>query len=135
MDYELEMGLIVGGGNKLGEPVPIGEAANHIFGLVIVNDWSARDVQFWEYQPLGPFNGKNFGTSISPWIITMEALEPFRVELAEQNDPTPLPYLNEAGNHYSFDVKLTSSIKTAKSTKFQKLIQSNLKYLYWSLNQ
>lgn len=135
LDYELEMGFIVGKGNKLGEPIPISEAGDHIFGLVIVNDWSARDIQFWEYQPLGPFNGKNFGTTISPWIVTMEALAPFRVELAEQNDPKPLPYLDETGKHYSFDVKLTTSIKTAKGTKYQKLIQSNLKYLYWSMNQ
>ena len=129
------MGLIVGKGNNLGEPIPITEAGDHIFGLVIVNDWSARDVQFWEYQPLGPFNGKNFGTSISPWIVTMEALQPFKVDLAPQTDPTPLPYLNEAGHHYSFDVKLTTSIKTAKATKYHPLITSNLKYLYWSLNQ
>ena len=100
------MGLIIGRGNALGEPVKINEAKDHIFGLVIVNDWSARDIQFWEYQPLGPFNGKNFGTSISPWIVTLEALQPFKVELATQNDPTPLPYLNEEGSHYSFDIKL-----------------------------
>ena len=104
MDYEVEMGLIVGKTNKLGQPVKITEAHDHIFGLCVVNDWSARDMQVWEYQPLGPFNAKNFATTISPWIVTMEALEPFKVPLSAQ-DPKPLDYLYEK-DLYSYDVKL-----------------------------
>lgn len=133
LDYEIEMGFIVGKGNKLGHPVKITEAADHIFGLVIVNDWSFRDMQVWEYLPLGPFDGKNFCTTISPWIVTMEALEPFKVPLAEQ-DPRPLDYLYEK-DLYSYDIKLETSIKTEKATHYQKLVTSNLKYLYWSMNQ
>lgn len=133
MDYEVEMGLIVGKTNKLGQPVKITEAHDHIFGLCVVNDWSARDMQVWEYQPLGPFNAKNFATTISPWIVTMEALEPFKVPLSAQ-DPKPLDYLYEK-DLYSYDVKLQTSIKTEKASKYQTLITSNLKYLYWSMNQ
>ena len=90
LDYELEMAFLIGPGNSLGQPVPIDQAPGHIFGLVLMNDWSARDIQAWEYQPLGPFLAKNFCTSISPWVVTLEALEPFRKPLPLQ-DPEPLP--------------------------------------------
>ena len=92
LDIELETAFIVGKGNALGEPIPVGEAEQHIFGMVLMNDWSARDIQQWEYVPLGPFNSKTFATSISPWVVTLDALEPFRVENPAQ-DPEPLPYL------------------------------------------
>ncbi len=96
LDYELEIGWFIGQGNMLGEPIPIDEAEDHIFGLVLVNDWSARDIQAWEYQPLGPFLAKNFATSISPWVVPLEALEPFRTAGPKQ-DPEPLPYLRASG--------------------------------------
>lgn len=98
LDFELEMGFFVGPGNELGRPIPIDDADDHIFGMAIVNDWSARDIQRWEYQPLGPFLSKNFATSISPWIVPMGALTPFRVPPGEQQ-PAPLPYLARAGVH------------------------------------
>ena len=104
LDYELEMAFLIGPGNSLGEPVPIDRAIDHIFGLVLMNDWSARDIQAWEYQPLGPFLAKNFCTSISPWVVTLEALEPFRKPLPPQ-DPEPLPYLR-AKNDFTFDIHL-----------------------------
>src|SRR5699024_5802446 len=95
LDYELELGIWVGQGNELGQPIPIGEASQHIAGLSLLNDWSARDLQAWEYQPLGPFLAKSFTTTVSPWIITSEALAPFRTAQAErpEGDPQPLPYL------------------------------------------
>src|SRR2546429_1151033 len=98
LDFELEMAFLIGPGNSLGEPVPIDRAIDHIFGFVLMNDWSARDIQAWEYQPLGPFLAKNFCTSISPWVVTLEALEPFRKPLPPQ-DPEPLPYLSATGPH------------------------------------
>ena len=96
LDYELEVGMFVGPGNPLGQPIPINQAEQHIFGLCLVNDWSARDIQSWEYQPLGPFLAKNFATTISPWIIPMEALAPYRVPAADRpdGDPAPLPYFS-----------------------------------------
>ena len=103
MDFELEIGAFIGGKtNSLGHPIKVNEAENNIFGLVLSNDWSARDIQTWEYVPLGPFLAKNFATTISPWIVTLEALEPFRVELSKQ-DPEPLPYLKET-RHSSYDI-------------------------------
>src|SRR6184192_2794694 len=109
LDYELEMAFLIGPGNSLGEPVPIDRAADHIFGLVLMNDWSARDIQAWEYQPLGPFLAKNFATSISPWVVTLEALEPFRKPLPPQ-DPEPLPYLRQP-NDFTFDIKLEARLQ------------------------
>ena len=108
VDFELEMAFITTDANKLGESIPINEAENYIFGLVLLNDWSARDIQKWEYVPLGPFMAKNFASSISPWIVTLEALEPFRVESPKQ-DPIPLPYLQQQGKN-SFDIHLEVSI-------------------------
>jgi len=99
LDFELEMGFFVGPGNALGTPIPIASAESHIFGLVLVNDWSARDIQKWEYQPLGPFLAKNFATSISPWVVPLEALEPFRC-VSPAQDPPPLPYLQGFGERH-----------------------------------
>jgi fumarylacetoacetase len=105
LDYEMEMGFFVGPGNEIGERISMINAVQHIFGMVIVNDWSARDVQKWEYQPLGPFNAKNFCTTISPWVVTLDALEPFRVPefKRDANDPQPLDYLKPAGD-MGFDI-------------------------------
>lgn len=113
LDYEVELGLWIGRGNELGQPIPIDDAANHIAGWCLLNDWSARDLQAWEYQPLGPFLAKNFLTSVSPWVVTSEALEPFRRAMAPrpQGDPAPLPYL-KGGEAYSIELKATLS--TAK---------------------
>jgi fumarylacetoacetase len=133
MDFELELGAFVGPGNSLGNPIPIATAAEHFFGVVLVNDWSARDIQTWEYVPLGPFLAKNFGTSISPWIVPMEALEPFRIAGPKQ-DPEPLPYLRSARNG-AYDIQLEVSIQTAKMDKPHVICRSNAKHLYWNFAQ
>jgi fumarylacetoacetase len=134
LDYELEMGFFFGGPeNSLGQPIDIATAKDRLFGLVLLNDWSARDIQFWEYVPLGPFNGKNFLTTISPWIVTLDALEPFKVQLPAQ-DPTPLPYLQDP-DLSSYDINLHIDIKTSTMAEPQRLATSNLKYLYWSMAQ
>jgi fumarylacetoacetase len=133
LDFELEMGAFVGPGNKLGEPIKIGEAHEHIFGLVLLNDWSARDIQKWEYVPLGPFLAKNFATTISPWVVTLDALEPFRVAGPEQN-PVPLPYLRHTRSA-AFDINLTVSLEAAGLDQPFVLTRSNLKYMYWSCEQ
>ncbi len=98
VDFELEMAFITTDANIMGEHIPVNEAEDHIFGMVLFNDWSARDIQKWEYVPLGPFLAKNFASSISPWIVTMDAFEPFRTEGPSQNDPQPLEYLNRKAN-------------------------------------
>jgi len=134
LDFELEMAFFVGPGNELGHPIPIHQAADRIFGVVLMNDWSARDIQKWEYVPLGPFCGKNFGTTISPWIVTMEALEPFRVQGPVQTDPTPLPYLQD-NTPAAYDIKLEVAIKTEKGDRPYTIARSNLKYMYWSMKQ
>ncbi|KAJ7967776.1 putative fumarylacetoacetase [Quillaja saponaria] len=133
LDFELEMATIVGPGNELGKPIDINEAADHIFGLVLMNDWSARDIQAWEYVPLGPFLGKSFGTTVSPWIVTLEALEPFAVDAPKQ-DPPPLPYLAEKVPR-NYDVSLEVRIKPAEHTDSCVVTRSNLKHLYWTLTQ
>ncbi|KAJ1945715.1 hypothetical protein FBU59_002230 [Linderina macrospora] len=133
VDYELEMALLVGPGNELGEPLTMAQAGERIFGVVLMNDWSARDIQAWEYVPLGPFLGKNFGTTISPWVVTMEALEPFRVAQPAQ-DPEPLPYLRDSTNS-GYDIQLKVDIKPSGSDEYYALTNSNLKYMYWSLKQ
>src|SRR6184192_2943634 len=114
-DYELETALLIGPGNSLGEPIPIDRASDHIFGLVLMNDWSARDIQAWEYQPLGPFLSKSFATSISPWVVTMEALEPYRVPPAPrpEGDPAPLPYLSWPADR-ALDLTIEVEITSAK---------------------
>ncbi|HNB41002.1 MAG TPA: fumarylacetoacetase [Anaerolineales bacterium] len=132
LDFELEMGFFVGKGNDLGEPISIEDAHEHIFGMVLLNDWSARDIQAWEYQPLGPFLAKNFATSISPWVVTMDALEPFRVKGPLQ-DPTPLPYLGSNANGY--DIQLEVSLQSARMDAPQVISHSNMKHLYWSIDQ
>ncbi|TKY72224.1 Fumarylacetoacetase protein [Spatholobus suberectus] len=133
LDFELEMATIVGPGNELGKPVDINNAEDHIFGLVLMNDWSARDIQAWEYVPLGPFLGKSFGTTISPWIVTLEALEPFACE-AQKQDPPPLPYLTEKVPKL-YDISLEVHIKPTKHEDSGVVTRSNLKHLYWTLTQ
>jgi fumarylacetoacetase len=133
VDFELEMGFFVGPGNALGQPVPIHEAARHIFGLVLVNDWSARDIQKWEYVPLGPFLAKNFGTSISPWVVPLEALEPFRCAGPVQ-EPTPLPYLRSQGD-WAFDIHLEVAIQGATMDRPHRVCASNYRHMYWNMCQ
>ena len=133
LDFELEMGFFVGPGNDLGDPISVNDAYNHIFGLVIVNDWSARDIQKWEYVPLGPFNGKNFITSISPWVVTLEALEPFLVPAPKQ-DPEPLEYLKQT-DRKTYDIHLEVALRTKKNESPETIITSNFKYLYWTMEQ
>jgi fumarylacetoacetase len=132
LDFELEMAFFVGPSNKLGEPIPIAQSEDHIFGMVIMNDWSARDIQAWEYVPLGPFTGKNLGTTVSPWIVTLEALEPFRCKSPVQ-DPPPMGYLNDGGNT-SYDINLEVHMATAGG-EAEKILTSNFKYMYWSMCQ
>ena len=133
LDYELEIGFFVGGElNSLGETIDITQAHDKIFGLVLLNDWSARDIQAWEYVPLGPFNGKNFMTSISSWIVPMQALEGFKTPLAPQ-DPAPFPYLQDP-ELSSYDIQLRTYLQTPTADK-QLISVSNLKHLYWSLTQ
>jgi fumarylacetoacetase len=132
VDFELETAFITTDVNIMGENIPINEAEDYIFGMVLLNDWSARDIQKWEYVPLGPFLAKNFATSISPWIVTMDALEPFRTKGPKQ-EPTPLPYLQQKGKH-SFDINLEVAIQPENS-KPTVVSQSNFKYLYWSMCQ
>ncbi len=133
LDFELEMGFFIGRGNSLGEAIPVDKTYDHIFGMVLVNDWSARDIQTWEYQPLGPFLAKNFATSISPWIVTMEALEPFRIKGPEQ-DPKPMEYLASKGD-WAYDVNLDVYLKTEKQKEPFKISGSNFKYMYWNICQ
>ena len=143
LDYEMEVGCFVGPGNALGEPVPIRDAEKHLFGLCLVNDWSARDIQTWEYQPLGPFLSKNFATTISPWVVTLEALEPFRVPAFERpdGDPDPLPYLAFAENSSrgGVDVLLEVSLSTARMRDRDlpphQLSRSRMADLYWTIAQ
>ena len=133
LDYELEMAFFVGPGNELGTPIPIGRAHEHIFGMVLMNDWSARDVQGWEYQPLGPFLAKNFCTSISPWVVMLEALEPFR-RPAPAQDPEPLPYLQPVENA-TYDIRLEAQLKTATAEEPHVITRTNFQHLYWSMAQ
>jgi fumarylacetoacetase len=132
LDFELEMGFVIGRPNEMGTPIPIGEAEDHIFGMLIFNDWSARDIQRWEYVPLGPFLSKNFASSVSPWIVLMEALEPYRCEGPVQ-DPPVLPYLHSDENH-SFDIRLEVYLQP-DGGKPQLICESNFKHLYWSMAQ
>ena len=132
IDFELETAFITTDANVMGENVPVHEAEDYIFGMVLLNDWSARDIQKWEYVPLGPFLGKNFATSISPWIVTMDALEPFRTKGPNQ-DPTPLPYLQQKGKH-TFDINLEVAI-VPENVEPTIVSKSNFKYLYWSMSQ
>lgn len=132
LDFELEMAFITFNGKPLGQHITTQEADEYIFGMVIFNDWSARDIQTWEYVPLGPFLSKNFASSISPWVVTTEALEPFRVEGPEQN-PTPLPYLQYSGKK-NIDIHLEVFIQP-ENAKPTRVSVSNYKYMYWNMNQ
>ncbi|XP_019935161.2 fumarylacetoacetase [Paralichthys olivaceus] len=133
LDIELEMAFFVGGGNQLGEPIPIQKAHENIFGMVLMNDWSARDIQAWEYVPLGPFLGKNFGTTISPWVVPMEALLPF-AECNPIQDPEPLPYLQHH-DPYTFNINLFVSLKGQDMAESTTICKSNFKYMYWTMKQ
>jgi len=133
LDFELETGFFVGNGNDLGSPIPIDEASDHIFGMVLVNDWSARDIQGWEYEPLGPFLGKSFATTISPWVVPMEALEPFRTDGPSQ-DPEPLDYLQADGDA-AYDITLEVDLQTPSMADSHTVCRTNLQYLYWTMRQ
>ena len=133
LDFELETAFFIGPGNPLGQSVSIDQAEDHIFGIVLMNDWSARDIQTWEYQPLGPFLAKNFCTSISPWVVTLEALELFRTNLPAQ-DPAPLPYLRRA-NDFTFNIQLEARVQTARMREPQTITRTNFQNLYWSIVQ
>jgi fumarylacetoacetase len=132
LDFELEMAFITTASNALGRRIPIKEADEHIFGLVLFNDWSARDIQAWEYVPLGPFLGKNFASTISPWIVTLDALDAFKVEGPKQ-DPEPLPYLQQSGKK-NYDIHLEAIIKPEGGVE-NVVSRSNFKYMYWSMVQ
>ena len=132
LDFELETAFVIGKSNPLGKRVTAAAAEDYIFGMMLFNDWSARDVQRWEYVPLGPFLGKNFGSTISPWVVTMDALEPFRSESPMQ-DPEPLPYLKTEGKR-SFDIQLEVQIQAESSEPFT-VCRSNFRHLYWNMSQ
>jgi fumarylacetoacetase len=140
LDYEAEVGFFVGRGNELGAPIPIAEAEEHIFGICLVNDWSARDIQSWEYQPLGPFLAKNFATTISPWVVTWEALEPYRVPafFRPPSDPRPLPYLtsekdrNEGGLDLNIEVYIRSMLMREGRLRPTRLSSASLADMYWT---
>jgi fumarylacetoacetase len=133
LDFELEMGCLIGTGNEQGVPVSVEEAEDYIFGLVLVNDWSARDIQSWEYQPLGPFLAKNFATSISPWVVPLEALESFRVPAPKQ-DPEPLSYLRQSSPG-SFNIQLEVYLQSESMKRPDRISASNFRNLYWTMAQ
>jgi len=132
LDFELETAFIVGEESNLGEPVSVSDAEEKNFGMVLLNDWSARDIQQWEYVPLGPFNSKSFATSISPWVVMMEALQPFRVDSPTQ-DPLPLPYLRQSGKQ-AYDIQLEVRLIPSDGS-MNKLCRTNFRYLYWTMAQ
>ena len=132
LDFELEMAFVTTDVNNLGETISIDEAEDYIFGMVLFNDWSARDIQKWEYVPLGPFLGKSFASTVSPWIVTMDALEPFRTKSPKQS-PQPLPYLQQKGKH-AFDINLQAAIKPENEEETI-VTNSNFKCMYWTMNQ
>jgi fumarylacetoacetase len=143
LDYELELGVWIGPGNELGTPIPIAAAGDHVAGICLLNDWSARDIQGWEYQPLGPFLGKSFFTTISPWVVTPEALAPFRMAQASRpaGDPPPLPYLLDAADHAAgaldieLEVLLLTADLAAKRLPPHRLSLGNTRHLYWTVAQ
>ncbi len=130
LDFELEMGVVVGHASAIGEMLSEAQAEEMIFGFVLLNDWSARDIQQWEYVPLGPFQAKAFATSISPWVVTREALEPFRVRGPAQ-DPAPLPYLQQAQPN-NYDLQLEVALRAAPMNEGSRISRTNFKYMYWS---
>ncbi len=143
LDYELELGFVIGLGNALGSPISLADAESHLFGVTLLNDWSARDLQRWEYQPLGPFLAKSFATTIAPWIVTMEALAPFRIPAMQRpaGDPRPLPYLTDTTNEMSggFEVELTVELTSVEMSKAQlpaqKLSTGTFAGMYWTAAQ
>ena len=142
LDYELEVGVLIGTGNALGRPIPIAQAEEHVFGLCLLNDWSARDLQAWEYQPLGPFLAKSFATTISPWVVTLQALTPFRLPWSRTaQDPQPLPYLDSAQLRAggALDMQLEVAIETAamraSGAAPQRLARTNFQHSYWTIAQ
>ncbi len=132
-DFELETAFFIGPGNSLGSAISMEKATEHIFGLVLMNDWSARDIQAWEYQPLGPFLAKNFCTSISPWVVSLDALEPFRRPLPVQ-EPGPLPYLTTPAD-FTFDIQLEAHLRTPAMKTPHRITRTNFQNLYWSISQ
>ncbi len=142
LDYELELGIYVGKGNAMGDRIPLDAADDHVFGFCLFNDWSARDIQAWEYQPLGPFLAKNFASTVSPWIVTLEAMAPYRISWTrDEADPQPLPYLESAANraHGAFDIKLEVLIQTEQMRRDNEPAQSvsfsNFSHSYWTVAQ
>eukprot|EP00271_Cylindrocystis_brebissonii_P017672 TRINITY_DN4680_c0_g2_i1.p1 TRINITY_DN4680_c0_g2~~TRINITY_DN4680_c0_g2_i1.p1 ORF type:complete len:397 (+),score=46.42 TRINITY_DN4680_c0_g2_i1:112-1191(+) len=133
LDFELEMAAFIGPPTDFGEPVTTNEALDHIFGLVLMNDWSARDIQKWEYVPLGPFLGKNFGTTVSPWVVTLDALVPFLCPAPKQS-PRPLDYLQEVERH-TYDIHLEVSIRPTGIDRPSVVCRSNFRHMYWTLAQ
>jgi len=142
LDIELELGIFVGSANPLGEPVPMAQAEEHVFGICLLNDWSARDIQAWEYQPLGPFLSKNFATTISPWIVTLEALAPYRVAFTRPpEDPQPLPYLDSSANREqgAFDIQLEVGLQTPRLREAAQaaavICRTSYRHAYWTVAQ
>jgi len=142
MDFELELGLFIGSGNAQGEPIPLAKAEDHMFGICLLNDWSARDIQFWEMAPLGPFLGKNFCTSVSPWVVTMEALAPYRLPFTRPADePQPLAYLDDAGNRAQgvIDIELEVLLETAQNRSQKqaatRITKTSFRHQYWTYAQ
>ena len=134
LDFELETAFVVGKGNNIGQPIAVDDASEHIFGMVLLNDWSARDIQKWEYVPLGPFNAKTFASEVSPWIVTMDALAPFKTSCPTQ-DPKPLAYLNEKDSDNSFDITLSVELLPKNADEATMVCETNFKYMYWSMAQ
>ena len=134
LDFELETAFVVGKGNNIGQPIAVDDASEHIFGMVLLNDWSARDIQKWEYVPLGPFNAKTFASEVSPWIVTMDALAPFKTSCPTQ-DPKPLAYLNEKDSDNSFDITLSVELLPENAGEATMVCETNFKYMYWSMAQ
>ena len=134
LDFELETAFVVGRGNDIGQPIAVDAATDHIFGMVLLNDWSARDIQKWEYVPLGPFNAKTFASEVSPWIVTMDALAPFKTACPTQ-EPKPLAYLNEKDSNNSFDINLSVELLPENSDEATVVCETNFKYMYWSMAQ
>jgi fumarylacetoacetase len=144
LDFELELGFVIGPGNPLGKPVPISRAPDHVFGVVLFNDWSARDIQAWEYQPLGPFLAKSFASTMSPWIVTLEALEPFRCPAFDRSGgslPAPLPYLHDEADQreggYAIDMEmyLRTARMRAQKIPAARLTRSNFRHSFWTAAQ
>lgn len=142
LDIELELGIFIGSGNALGEPVAITEAEDHVFGICLLNDWSARDIQGWEYQPLGPFLSKNFASTVSPWVVTLEALAPYRVAFTRpEGDPQPMAYLDSEANRTqgAFDIQLQVGLQTPKMREAGQLeasiCRTSYRHAYWTVAQ